>query len=103
MINRQRMINMLIGKRTTRCFNTSLQAQHVEPQKSYISLWDQSEKILKERESKLAAEADYLAELKKFNTERGAFTPFEVLASDIPATKKIKSKINSIIERELVL
>jgi hypothetical protein len=34
---------------------------------------------------------------------RGAFTPFEPSANDIPAIKKIKNKINAIVERELVL
>jgi hypothetical protein len=41
--------------------------------------------------------------LKKFNRERGAFAPFSGNENDIPAIKKIKTRINSIVEKELIL
>jgi len=44
-----------------------------------------------------------LADLRRANVQRGAFTPFSPSDGDIPAIKKIKSKINSIVERELAL
>jgi hypothetical protein len=48
-------------------------------------------------------DANYLTNLKKFNRERGAFAPFSGSEGDIPAIRKIKDRINSIVEKELVL
>jgi len=56
-----------------------------------------------EKKEKSDSEAAYLADLKKFNKERGAYAPFSEASNDIPAIRKIKTRINSIIEKELVL
>lgn len=41
--------------------------------------------------------------MKLASEKRGAFNPLQASHSDIPAIKKVKSKINQIVEKELVL
>lgn len=58
---------------------------------------------MKEQEEKNAKDAQYLADLKKFNNQRGAFSPFSINGNDLPEIRKIKNRINNIVEKELVL
>jgi hypothetical protein len=44
-----------------------------------------------------------LKQLKLASEKRGAFNPLQASHSDIPEIKKVKSKINQIVEKELVL
>ncbi len=41
--------------------------------------------------------------MKQASKQRGAFNPLKATHDDIPVIKKVKSKINQIIEKELVL
>lgn len=110
MINRQRMMNMLIGKSKTtamRSFSSSLStsdsANNAAAVPQFRSLWEHSEITMNEAADKTVAEAQYLDDLKKFNVQRGAYKPFASSASDVPALSKVKARINKIVEKELVL
>jgi hypothetical protein len=41
--------------------------------------------------------------LRLASQQRGAFQPLQAAHGDIPLVKKIKAKINEIVEKELVL
>ena len=40
--------------------------------------------------------------MKKASSQRGVFKPLQPVSSDIPEVKRIKQRINKIVERELV-
>lgn len=67
-----------------------------------MSLWEASEigQIAK-NESQLA-DQEYISELKDKTTVRGSYKPFQPEEGDVPELIRIKNRINSIVERELV-
>ena len=67
------------------------------------NLWEFSEKEIAKREEKAQNEQQYLQQLKQASQQRGAFTPLQASHNDIPEIKKVKSKINQIVEKELIL
>jgi hypothetical protein len=97
MLNRQRIFTSLARRQFG-----SLQVAETAAAPQYKTLWDLSEEHVAETKAKTDSEASYLEDLKRFNKQRGAFQPLSTVG-DIPAIKKIKSKINHIVEKELVL
>ena len=51
----------------------------------------------------MANEAQYLQSLRRASIERGAFKPLQAKESDIPEVRRIKERVNRIVERELAL
>lgn len=89
-----------------RNYSTSLskvESESAASERKYQTLWEISETATAEKNQKVASEAPYLAQLKNFNQQRGAFSPLAISDHDIPAHKKIKKKINAIVEKELAL
>lgn len=89
-----------------RNYSTSLskvESESAASERKYQTLWEISETATAEKNQKVASEASYLAQLKNFNQQRGAFSPLAISDHDIPAHKKIKKKINAIVEKELAL
>jgi hypothetical protein len=65
------------------------------------SLWEWSENSAAEQEAKNADEAAYLANLKNAMTNRDAWQPMEMTENDTVYVKKLKAKINALVEKEL--
>ncbi len=98
MMNRQRIFNSLARRQ----FSSLQVVDSAAMPKQYKSLWDISEEHVAEQKLKTDSEQQYLAELRRFNQHRGAFQSLQT-NGDIPAIKKIKNKINHIVEKELIL
>lgn len=64
-------------------------------------MWEWSENSAAEQEAKNADEAAYLANLKNAMTNRDAWQPMEMTENDTVYVKKLKAKINALVEKEL--
>jgi DNA relaxase NicK len=64
-------------------------------------LWELSESSALEASGKRAEEAEYLQSMQNAMQERSAWKPMEDNATDTAYIKKLKARINQIVEQEL--
>lgn len=97
------VMNMLVGRNALarRAFSTQLATTAAAAQKASVkSLWQWSNEQLAAQNAKEAGEAGYLAQLKKFQSERGVFQPLSEEASS-KHLADIRKQINRVVEQEL--
>lgn len=64
-------------------------------------MWELSESSALEASGKRAEEAEYLQSMQNAMQERSAWKPMEDNANDTAYIKKLKARINQIVEQEL--
>jgi len=67
-----------------------------------MSLWEYSNKEIQLRDDSEAADAQFKAELQRYTSEPGAFTPFE-LNGDSGVLRDLQKRINQVVEQEMDL
>ena len=67
-----------------------------------MSLWEYSNKEIKLREEGEEADAQYKADLQRYQSEPGAFTPFEI-NGDSGVLRDLQKRINQVVEQEIGL
>ena len=105
MINRQRLLTNLFGAKSFRRFYSEVAAAEELPsvRMEYKSLWEITQSETDEKKAQVANDAQYLQSLRRASLERGAYKPLQAKESDIPEVRRIKERVNRIVERELAL